>query len=54
MFNVNRRKNHFLYNDSNSTSKYNSNSDNNKAIIPGACELTELEELIKKKLKVKL
>ena len=35
MFNVNRGNNQFLYSD-------------NKAITPGACELTEIAELIKK------
>ena len=54
VFNVNRRKNQFLYNDSNSTSNYSSNSDNNKAIISGACELTELAELIKEETKGKV
>ena len=37
MFNVNRRNNQFLY----------SNSNINKAITPGAYELTEIAELIK-------
>ena len=54
VFNVNRRKNQFLYNDSNSTSNNNLNSDNNKAIIPSACELTELAELIKEETKGKV
>ena len=46
VFNVNRRNNQFLYDGS------NSNADINKAIIPGAYELTEIAKLIKNKLMV--
>ena len=45
VFNVNRRNNQFLYSEAWTSSHSNSNI--NKAITPGAYELTEIAELIK-------